>query len=235
MHQSSDNREAYYLDLLNVVSHEIKNTATSIHGYNRLLKRSLNRNDVESSLDSTDQIERLSVILYGLCDSLYYLSLIDQDTLIHSNRPFDLSKNALEPVLEEMEQEFKRNNLKLKVDSPVQGVLFLGEDRLFRIAFRNILKNAVLFSDKGKSVTITLKRHSDSINILIRNHGPAFAPEELDTLFERYVTVNPRVRKNPGYNLYIVKRIIEVHGGTIQVDRTRGGWMRFSIILPVPD
>jgi len=235
MHHAEENREAYYLDLLNIVSHEIKNTATSLHGYNRLVKRSLHQNDIQSSLDSTDQIERLSMILYGLCDSLYYLSMIDQDTLIQSNRLFDIKKNALDAVLEEMEQEFKKNDLKLKVDSPVQGVLFLGEDRLFRIVFRNILKNGVLFSDKGKAISINLKRYSGHIKITIKNHGPDFAPEELDKLFERYVTVNPRVRKNPGYNLYIVKRIIEVHGGTIEVERTRGGWMRFSIKLPFTD
>jgi signal transduction histidine kinase len=195
-------------------------------------KRYLHDGDTTAALESTAQVERLSMILYGLCDSLYYLSLTDQNKLIKSKRLFDLRQNALDPVLDELNQELKKKNMKLKVDSSGQGMLFLGEDRLFRIAFRNIIKNAILFSDEGKQLAIGIKQSGQGITITLKNHGPDFTPEELDSLFDRYVTVNPRVRKNPGYNLYLVRRIVEVHGGTIRAEKGRGGWMHFTINLP---
>ncbi len=225
----------YYRDILQVVSHEIKNTATSIHGYNRMSRRYLQTGETEELQETTDNIDRLSMILYGLCESLYYLTITDQNKLKVTNKPVDLLSNALNPVLEEMQKEFENHDLKIKVDSSTESMLILGEDRLLRIVFRNILKNAILFSDRGKNISIAMRKKKRGFFITIKNYGPGFEPQELETIFNRYVTINPRIRKNPGYNLFIVRRIIEMHGGSITAEKDRGDWMHFSIQLPVID
>lgn len=223
----------YYRDLLKVVSHEIKNTATSIHGYNRVSRNYLLKNDLVSTKTVCDDIDRLSMVLYGLCETLYYLTLSNEQDISKSRKPFDLFINALNPVLDELREEYNRKQVKIKVDSPADGVLFLGEDRLFRVVFRNILKNSLIFSDEGKQIQISLKRKKNEIEIQIQNHGPGFSPDECETLFDQYANVLPQIRKSPGYNLFIVRRIIELHDGSIHVQRIRKEHMRFTIKLPI--
>ena len=114
----------YCHDLLKFISHEIKNTVASIHGYNRMSSKYLEEKNVKGLTKSIDHIERLSTNLYGLCESLHQLNYLDQDQEVKSDMPLDLVNNAIMPVLQEMRLELENKKVKINIDSLSDGVVF---------------------------------------------------------------------------------------------------------------
>lgn len=103
--------------------------------------------------------------------------------------------------------------------------------------FSNILENAVKYSDKATSIVATgehLPAH-DQFAVYIRNRGIPLREEEREKIFERMFRSDEAKRRYPagtGFGLYIAKRIVEIHEGTITA-RTDGAWTLFTVVLSV--
>ncbi|CUW41485.1 Putative signal transduction histidine kinase [Magnetospirillum sp. XM-1] len=103
---------------------------------------------------------------------------------------------------------------------------------LLRIAFSNLIDNALKFSPGGSPVTIEVTVEDDAVRVRIADQGPGIAVEEQSRIFEKFYrsTKSDRIR-GAGLGLYIVKRIMDLHGAAISVDSERGRGTVFDIWL----
>jgi CheY-like chemotaxis protein/anti-sigma regulatory factor (Ser/Thr protein kinase) len=84
----------------------------------------------------------------------------------------------------------------------------------------NLLANAAKFTDKGGRIWLSAEREGDEAVIRVRDNGIGIAPEHLQTLFDMFVQVDSaieRSRDGLGIGLTLVKTLVELHGGTVQV------------------
>jgi len=111
-------------------------------------------------------------------------------------------------------------------------VWLVADSTLLRIAFSNLIDNALKFSPSHTPVTIDVLAEADAVKIRVADQGPGIAVEEQPRIFEKFYrsTKSDRVR-GAGLGLYIVKRIMDLHDAAISVDSQRGMGTAFDIWL----
>ena len=115
---------------------------------------------------------------------------------------------------------------------------FRGDRRRVRFAILNLFENALKYSPEGSAVRLTLARgrgtHERFWCLHIENEGPALSPEQLKHVFEKYWR-GPRASDEGGLGLglYLVKRIIEAEGGSVEFVEGRASGVEVAVCLPV--
>ena len=107
-------------------------------------------------------------------------------------------------------------------------------DHIYRAVY-NLVDNAVKFIDDGGTLRLTAYPAGESCEFSICNTGGGIAPEDIPHIFDRFYKTDrsrSRDRSGAGLGLYIVKNIINLHGGDISV-RSDGGETEFSFTLPL--
>lgn len=113
-----------------------------------------------------------------------------------------------------------------------------GDKLMIRRALSNLLSNAIRHTPSGSTVQVRLGETSDHrASITIENPGPTINAEHLSKLFDRFYRIDPsrqRSSEGAGLGLSIVKSIVELHGGKIQV-QSNNGMTQFWVLLPDSD
>lgn len=104
-----------------------------------------------------------------------------------------------------------------------------------KVAILNLLSNAIKYSPRNSSVEVRVRRDAVGIAIAVRDEGTGIPPEETAKVFEKYYRlVRPETAHIPGtgLGLYIVKQIVELHGGRVDLTSDIGRGSTFTLILP---
>jgi len=225
---------ANYRDLLSVITHEFKNSLTSIYGYNRIIKKHAQSGTVDHIVEISDNIDRLTQNLFGLVETLFSMSLIEEGRLEVDRRIFDIMQDALEPIIAEMEPRLFQKGMKVSVKAEEKKNIYYGDERLFQLVFRNLIMNAIQYGDAHTDIEVEIKREEDNLKITIFNYGSGIEREKLHKIFEKFSRFhNTKEKYNVGIGLYAVKNIILLHQGSIEAESEFGKWMRFIIKLPM--
>ncbi|MBN2426247.1 MAG: HAMP domain-containing histidine kinase [Calditrichaceae bacterium] len=227
------NINAGYYDLMRMISHEFKNSLTSIHGYNRFLQKALSKYRSDDLLEITDNIDRLTGNLYGMVDSLYGLSIIDENALILNNRIFDIETEALMPILSEIDLRLKNKGFKVILRKNQEKNIFYGDEVLFQLIFRNLLLNAIQYGQSGTEIEININRNKSNYRISVLNYGDGLDQSQLEKIFDKFARFHTKKEKtNIGIGLYIVKRIVQFYNGTITAACNVNKTVEFIITIP---
>jgi signal transduction histidine kinase len=99
----------------------------------------------------------------------------------------------------------------------------------------NLLSNAAKYSDPRSDIGVILDIQDDAVKVGVTNQGPGVRPEELPTIFNRFIrsrSAQQRTREGLGLGLYIARGLVEAHGGRIWVESTPGETTTFWFTLP---
>ena len=224
---------ANYRDLLSVITNEFNKSISSITGYTQIIKKRLEENKFESINEISHYIDRISKNMYGLIDTLHCMSLIEQGRLELEPRIFDLVHDALNPVIAEMDVRLQKKGMHVKLNSTEINHEYHGDERYFKLVFRNLIQNAVQYGNDKSVINFEIHREADHIKIVVYNEGSGLNPNKVEKIFEKYSRFHDKNDKtNVGIGLFTVKNIIEAHGGTINAESEFSRWMRFTIVLP---
>jgi len=112
-------------------------------------------------------------------------------------------------------------------------VMFYGNEDIVQQIWTNLIDNAVKFSPENREIEIGLSDNGDSIQFFIRDEGIGMDEETKSHIFDMYYR-GEEARAMPGHGvgLAIVKRIVELHDGTITVESSPGSGSTFHITFP---
>lgn len=241
--QKQDDDETHLKkQFLAIVSHELRTPLNAIIGFAECLSQEF------FGLVNPEQIEALQVInssgnhLLSLINSILDLALIEAGKF-----KLQLDLTPLAPVcqtsLEYIQQEALQKRIQLEAKIPANlPYLMLDERRVFQILI-NLLKNAVKFTPDNGHITLEVihEQHFSttedisSIRISVIDTGIGIAQDNIDKLFQAFSQVDSsysRKYEGLGLGLTFVKRIVELHGGTVEVVSELGIGSRFTIDLP---
>ncbi|MDX1584933.1 MAG: ATP-binding protein, partial [Thermoanaerobaculia bacterium] len=99
----------------------------------------------------------------------------------------------------------------------------------------NLISNACKYSGEGAAIDVLLEDRTDKVRIVVSDDGAGIEPSDLERIFERFhrVKKDEANAKGTGLGLYITKQIVEMHGGTIEVESQPGEGTTFAIEIPI--
>ncbi len=223
-----------YQDLLSVITHEFKNSLTSIYGYNRIINKRVSEGRSEQLPEITGQVDRLTRKLFNVIDTLLNMSLIEQGRLKASVFQFQIIADVLEPVIKELELQVSEKGMAVEIISREDDVILQGDSELLQIVFRNLILNAIQYGKENSDIEIHVERVRDRLLVDVLNQGAGLERKYLNRIFEKFSRFHTKSKNtNVGIGLFTVKHIVEVHGGSIRAESRVGEWMRFIINLPL--
>ncbi|MBZ5738361.1 sensor histidine kinase [Nocardioides mangrovi] len=224
--------DAYKGQLIATVAHELKNPLTSVLGHLEMLDASPDLSG--PTRGSLATMERGAQRMVRVIEDLLLLAKVGDANTPLISVPVDLHR-ILEDVVDLSTMAARHKDISLVVDSPTDPVLALGDpDELDRIC-GNLVSNAVKYTPEGGTVTVTLSRRADRVELSCADTGIGIAPEDLDRLgTEFFRSSNPEAVAQPGtgLGLAIVQRIVERHGGELVVESELGRGSVFRVTLP---
>ncbi len=210
------------------VAHEIRNPLNSISTIIQQLDR-----DFEPVSDSDDYHELAQIVV----SEVKRIDRTVQDFLqFTSPSSLNLQTLYLRDLLHQIELQFSRlltqSNITLSIKTDWDGPVTWDLEKVKQV-FVNLIKNAIDALDSRENAAISIqtrKTTAEAIEIVIADSGPGIPEDIIKRIFNLYFTTKS---SGTGIGLSIVQKIIDMHGGTIQVHSEKNNGTRFTITLPV--
>lgn len=228
MAKELDSVEMLRKDFVNHFSHEFKTPIVSSRGFAKALKwEDLSNEERTEYLDIIiSEAERLST----LSANILYLSKLENQTILTDKKMLNVSEQ-LRRIIVLLDHKITEKNLELLFDS--QEYYLPGNEEMLRQMWINLLDNAFKFSPEGGTVSILIREASGRIEFQITNEAPTLSDEALKHLFDQFYQSDPsHATPGNGLGLSIVKKILDLHSGTISVS-SADNRCTFEITLPV--
>lgn len=217
-------------DFVSNVSHEIQTPLTSIRGFSKALRGSeIEEPERERYLEI---IERESERLSRLSDNLLKLASLESEHHPFHPSTFDLDEQLrrivvfYEPLWAEKQLDMDLSLPRVKISADA--------DQLNQV-WMNLIGNAVKFTPVGGQIFVKLVPLRDRVQIWVQDNGIGIAEEDQGRIFERFYKVDQARQRDTGsgLGLAIVRKIIDLHQGTIEVQSEQGKGTQFLVTLPI--
>jgi signal transduction histidine kinase/ActR/RegA family two-component response regulator len=222
-------------DLLSTVSHELRTPLTAMLGWARLLREGrLSGARAERALEV---IERSGQSQVRMIDDLLDVSRIVTGRLRLDMRATDLAE-VVTAAVETVRSMAVQKHMRIDVAIAARPVRVFGDRERLQQVVWNLVNNAVKFTPAGGAVTVALDASGGDGVLTVRDTGPGIAPEFRARLFEPFQqaqSVNGRTTGGLGLGLSIVRRIVDLHRGTVGAESEPGHGATFVVRLPLLD
>ena len=233
----ADKGEAKMLDLMAIVSHELKSPLSTVRttadtmfrGYFGKLEPE-QRKIMETILRNCDYLE-------DIIRSYIDLSKMEIDNIDAIRKDVKLGADVVAPEIEVPEVKDNLKHMPLAADLGPDA-LIQGDAELLRIVVRNLVGNAIKYGREGTPVRVRLERRGGEAVLSVRNEGVGISAEDIrNRLFKRFERLRQKGTegvKGSGLGLYICKTIVDKHHGRIWAESEPGQGVTFFVALPVP-
>ena len=219
--------ELFKNDFINNFSHEFKTPISSIIGFAEELER-----------DDITKEERklyLSIIiseskrLANLSSNILLLTKLENQMIITNKKTFSLDEQIRNTILM-MQDDWKNKNVNLELS--LEAVEYYGNPELIKQIWINLINNAIKFTDENGTIKINLKTDDTKIIVVIEDNGIGMEQEIIKHIFDKFYQGDAsRATKGKGLGLSLVKKIVDLSKGTIEVKSKIDQGTTFTIYL----
>lgn len=228
------NTNEHYQELIGLITHEFKNMLTSIYGYNKILRRQLEKQGIVETSELTATIEKLTYKLFNMIDSLLKMSLSDKDELLPNKSIINIKNDVLIPVEHELVPLLKKKRIKLKTKIKPRNISILADNDFLQVVFRNLIENGLKYGYPDSLIIIEIKSDKKFLNATVGNKGDGVPDNIKKDVFQKFKHADVgNTKSGSGIGLFNVKKIVEKHGGKISYESEKNKWTKFSFQIPV--
>ena len=224
--------DSYKGQLIATVAHELKNPLTSVIGHLELLESDPEVS--ETTRPSLRAIDRGARRMVRVIDDLLMLSKVSNPNNPVIPAPVDL-RRIVDEVVDLTMVGAEQKRLDVRVEAPEEPVLAHGDgDELDQVC-ANLVSNAVKYTPESGAVTITLGRAGREVFLSVADQGIGISTADVGRLgTEFFRSSNPEAVAQPGtgLGLAIVRRIVDRHGGRLEIDSALGRGSTFRAFFP---
>ncbi|MBC8160652.1 MAG: PAS domain S-box protein [Roseiflexaceae bacterium] len=219
---------------ISIASHELKTPLTSLLGYAEILQRrtehdpAFQERDRHAASVILEQIERLHHMVVSLLD----FSRLQNGQLSIERSVFNISR-LIQNVAAAAQIAAPHHTINL-VEHTL-NMAILGDELRLEQVVQNLLQNAAKYSPEGTNITIEVVRRAQDVEMTVTDQGIGIPADDLPQLFQRFYrasNVDSRRVSGMGLGLYVVKEIVELHGGSLHVASVEGQGSVFTVRLP---
>jgi len=216
------------------ISHELRTPLTAVQGFAEAVRDGM-AEDKALQDKYLDMICTQTHHITRLVDDILSLSRLESGDIAVEKLPLDLAALA-QGVVMSMEGIAKINNSTIIFTKKSDKSVVLGDvDRMEQI-IRNLLKNAINATDNG-SINVIIETYEDEVQLTIKDNGIGISPDELPHIWDRFYSVKNQRNtdsaiKGTGLGLVIVKKLVQLQDGKIDVESQPGKGTEFRLSFP---
>lgn len=223
-----------YMDMLGFVSHELKAPVASIRNYVFLLEQQKVGPLTPKQMEVMKAMERSVGRMTEMIRHYLNLSRIENMDFVPNPVEVRALEEIIRPTVDSMEADASARALRMVVDVE-DGLTAHADPGMLREVFDNLISNAIKYSRRETVVEILGRREGAGTVFRVRNEGEGIPADQRETIFEKFSRLERHARsdhRGTGLGLFIVRHIIQAHGGRITVDSEPGAWTEFRFNLP---
>ncbi len=221
-------------EFLATLSHELRTPLSAILGWSHLV-RTGKLDDTQMSR-AFETIERNARSQSQLIDDLLDVSRIITGKLQIEARPIDIV-TVIEAAIEAVRPAFELKGIRFETGEETEACLVPGDANRLQQIFWNLFSNAIKFTPENGQVTVEVNFDASQVNVSVRDSGIGIAPEFLPYIFDRFRQADgstTRVHGGLGLGLSIVKHLVQLHNGSVQVaSEGKGKGTTFTVGFPL--
>lgn len=217
-------------EFISDVSHEIQSPLTSIIGFTKALRNE--KLKPQERLHYLNVIEEESLRVSKLSDNMLRLAALDAETVRFEPKTYRLDKQ-LRHIILTFEPLWSEKNI--LIDVTLDPIELKANEELMSQVWINLIQNSIKFTQENGAIQISMTPKEDIIEIIFSDNGPGIAEVDQNRIFERFFKADKSrtsSTKGSGLGLSIVKRIIDIHHGTITLCSSLGNGTTFTVCLP---
>src|SRR5579863_642950 len=222
-------------NFVSMASHEFRTPLTIIDGHARRLEKTREAVQPAEIGERAGKIRGAVLRMTHLIDDLLSSSrLIDGGVELYF-QPADLDLVALLKEVCQLHREMVQG-AEITEHFAAASIPMAGDAKLLFQAFNNLIANAVKYSLGGRAIEVKVTMSGGDVVVVVADRGIGIPVCDLVRVFERYCRgSNVSGIVGPGVGLYLVKMVVELHGGGIAVDSQEGEGARFTVSLPLKE
>ncbi len=223
------NNEALSNDFVTNVSHEFKTPIAAIEGYATLLQDCAVTEDEKN--EYAEKILFNTARLSELTGNILLLSKLETQNIITDKTRFSLDEQLRRSILS-LENRWSRKDITFNIE--MEETDYYGSEGLLATVWANIIGNAVKYSGDSSEIGVTLEKTADYIVVTVKDEGIGISAETLPHIFDKFYQCDLSHRtEGNGLGLTMVKRILDLCGGRVEVKSEPGAGTEFTVYLPV--
>lgn len=217
-----------------IIAHDLKSPFNSIVGFSDLLVNQIKQNDLEAIDHYAEIIHKSSNQAMELLTNLMEWSRSQTDRMAFKPEVCDLFVLINETICILLEVAREKS---IEIISNVRvGTMVYADKAMLATVLRNLLANAIKFTNPGGWIKLTVQQNTDEIVVSVLDNGIGISASNIEKLFridENFSTSGTNKEQGTGLGLILCKEFIEKHGGRIWVESSKGQGSAFRFLLPV--
>lgn len=225
------------LNMLKIMSHDIRGSLLSLSATLKLLNRGYYGSMDKGVANCLKEVSLKLHHLIGMSEEYLGRALSMDEEMESGGKIFDLMQEVINPVLEELSPELKDHPLLIDDSITTRRISIQTSWIWLKTIFRNLLKNAIKYGEKGCLIALGFEDHGSSYQLNVYNSGKPIPTEYHHNLFSEFVDFGTRdersgqAEEGMGLGLHLIKKIIQKQGGDIWYEPKKDG-SNFVFTLP---
>jgi two-component system sensor histidine kinase/response regulator len=216
-----------------IIAHDLRNPFTSLLGMSEFIEECIDHSSKEEIKRFIKTLRTSAKIIYALLENLLTWSGLQRSIIEHSPKTIFLNEITDHTVyLFQSGAEQKQITLRNRIQ---ENTTVYADHKMVETIIRNLISNALKFTDTGGTIDVSAVPHNDFVEIAISDTGIGMSEEVISTLFRidvKYSKTGTAGEKGTGLGLILCKELIEKNGGTIWVESEVGKGTTFRFTLP---
>ena len=221
-------------EFISLASHQLRTPATGVKQYLGIVLDGFAGNVTEAQRSFLKKASESNERQLAVINDLLKVAQIDSGEVKLQKETIDV-RELLTDVLGEQYSKFATRNQQLVYAKPRQAVNVDADRTKLRMVLENIIDNASKYTPEGKSISVQLTRAKSYVKISVKDEGVGIAKADKDKVFQKFIRLDNQMSTEvggTGLGLYWVKRVVELHDGTIAVSSRVSRGSTFSITMP---
>jgi two-component system sensor histidine kinase/response regulator len=226
-------------DLATMVAHELRTPLVSITMVADILGREMELLNADQVHEMLDAMQSGQVRLHRLVEQMVmYVEMksgVMQTTVKNAMRPHRLHDVLIDAVRYSQQMDYRQRGIPIRLEEEQPDVLVRSDPNSLRQALGEIMLNAAAFSKATDEIRVAQWAADDWTSIVITDRGPGIPENELNRVFEPFYQVNRQwfEQQGIGVGLTLVKGIVDLHGGIVEIHSDLEQGTRVTVTLPV--
>jgi len=221
-------------EFMQIASHELRTPLTVIRGYASLLEDGSLGEIPPAAQHAIRTLMDKSSEMRGQVERMLLLARLEDGAVEQQMTEVDL-RTVVTDAVERVRPQLVLKQGTVNVDLATTPLTIVGDPERLATAVDNLLQNAVKFSAGPPEIEVTGDRADGRVRLIVKDHGIGIPTAARSRLFEKFYRVNDPELNNvvgTGIGLYLVRQVVEGHGGRVEVDSQPGQGSAFEIDLP---